>query len=364
MTSYTAPPARYRGTFPPKMTDKPPFSLEVPGVEKVEGETIPRRLASHVHELQSEPEPGIATVWDVIARGASVFGDGDAVGSRTLLHTHEEMKKVKKMVDGQETEVDKKWTYYEMSPYKWKSFKSWKRQAEAIGSGYRKLGLGKEDRVYIFAATRYVSLFISARRVLTTSSERWLASAHGAASQSMPIVTAYDTLGEAAIRHALLATKPKLVYLEPHLIPTLTNTLDDADVRVVVYNDEHDVSQDHLDELRAAHEHLEVLSFSALVELGSENLVAPVPPKADDLCCIMYTSGTTGNPKGVLLTHKNIVGACKPFSSPSVLFQIIPHHSVSHAAPLHSISQIAYDIANGQPSGWYPSGSWSICWPR
>ncbi|KAI9746657.1 MAG: long-chain fatty acid-CoA ligase [Claussenomyces sp. TS43310] len=158
MTSYTIPPARFKGAFAPKMTDRPPFSLEVPGVEKVAGETIPRRLASHVHELQSEPEPGIATVWDVVARSASVFGDGDAVGSRTLLHTHEEVQKMKKMMDGKETEVDKKWTYYELSPYKWKSFKSWKQQTEAIGSGYRKLGLVKEDRVYIFAATRYFYL--------------------------------------------------------------------------------------------------------------------------------------------------------------------------------------------------------------
>lgn len=152
--SYAVPPPRYRGAFAPRTIDKPPFSLEVPEVKAVEGETIPRRLASHVHELQSQPEPGIATVWDVVARSASVFGDGNAVASRTLLHNHEEMKKVKKTVDGEETEVDKKWVYYEMSPYHWKSFKSWKQQAEAIGSGYRELGLMKEDRVYIFAATR------------------------------------------------------------------------------------------------------------------------------------------------------------------------------------------------------------------
>ncbi len=26
-----------------------------------------------------------------------------------------------------------------------------------------------------------------------------------------------------------------------------------------------------------------------------------------DLACVVYTSGTTGNPKGVMLTHRNIV---------------------------------------------------------
>ena len=30
----------------------------------------------------------------------------------------------------------------------------------------------------------------------------------------------------------------------------------------------------------------------------------------DDLCCIIYTSGTGGLPKGVMLTHGNILCNC------------------------------------------------------
>lgn len=50
-----------------------------------------------------------------------------------------------------------------------------------------------------------------------------------------------------------------------------------------------------------------------IIELGQEN---PVPEqvqeikdsiKTDDLATIIYTSGTTGNPKGVMLSHKNII---------------------------------------------------------
>ncbi len=128
----------------------------------------------------------------------------------------------------------------------------------------------------------------------------------------MPIVTAYDTLGEDGLRHSLIETKAKAIFLEPHLVPTLMTSLKRAkDIQYIIYNtdSEQEIKQADLEELAASHEHLTVLSFEELRRKGLFNPADPVPPQPEDLCCIMYTSGSSGTPKGVRLKHKNVVAA-------------------------------------------------------
>lgn len=46
---------------------------------------------------------------------------------------------------------------------------------------------------------------------------------------------------------------------------------------------------------------------------GKENPSSIVPPQAHDICTIMYTSGTSGDPKGVEISHENIVALVRAF---------------------------------------------------
>ncbi len=48
-------------------------------------------------------------------------------------------------------------------------------------------------------------------------------------------------------------------------------------------------------------------SYAALMEHGSKSPVDAIHPDPDDLCGFIYTSGTTGKPKGVLLSHANLM---------------------------------------------------------
>lgn len=277
-------------------THQPPFSVEVPDSKHVDGETIPRRHPLSKDKLRTTPSPDVHTIYDIIKRSSEKFGNAKALGTRKLIETHQEVKQVKKIVDGEERQVDKKWTYFELGPYEYLSFSEYEKLTLQIGAGYRKLGMVKNDRVHIFAAT----------------SAHWLASAHGAVTQSMAIVTAYDTLGEEGLKHSLVATNAKAIFLDPHLLPTLINPLKDAkDIKYVIWNSQNEVKQKNIDDLKSAHDHLTILSFEELRKLGEENPVDPVPPSPKDLCCIMYTSGSTGAPKGVPIKHESVVASSK-----------------------------------------------------
>ncbi|CDQ95477.1 unnamed protein product [Oncorhynchus mykiss] len=50
-----------------------------------------------------------------------------------------------------------------------------------------------------------------------------------------------------------------------------------------------------------------VQSMQDVEDLGRENHRKPLPPTPEDLSIVCFTSGTTGNPKGVMLTHGNVV---------------------------------------------------------
>jgi long-chain acyl-CoA synthetase len=143
---------------------------------------------------------------------------------------------------------------------------------------------------------------------------------HGAVSQSIPIVTAYDTLGEEGLKHSLVQTQAKAIFCDPHLLPTLFNPLKVAqEIRYIIYNNDGELKQENIERLKGEYGYLTILSFEELRELGEKNPVDAVPPEPEDLCCIMYTSGSTGTPKGVPIKHKAVIASRKAFEIPSIL---------------------------------------------
>jgi len=139
-------------------------------------------------------------------------------------------------------------------------------------------------------------------------------------SQSLFSVSLYDTLGpdasEYIIRHANLACVVTslnhvgaLMKIKPHL-PNLKFlvVLDPLEPA----NDENPAlsKKELLDSMSKSLDlNLKIYSLAEVEALGRVSALSLNPPQPSDIVTINYTSGTTGPPKGVVLTHLNSVAA-------------------------------------------------------
>jgi long-chain acyl-CoA synthetase len=139
-------------------------------------------------------------------------------------------------------------------------------------------------------------------------SAQWIATSHACATQSLSIVTAYDSLGQSGLEHSLLQSQAEVLYIDPYLLKTATEPLKKSKVHTIIVNKASIFDGlDILESFKAANPKFKVISFDEACELGKSNMVEPVYPKPEDLYCVMYTSGSGGVPKGVRIAHKNLV---------------------------------------------------------
>lgn len=128
------------------------------------------------------------------------------------------------------------------------------------------------------------------------------------------------------MKHSLVQTGSTAIFLDPTLIRSLDNVLKDVkSIKYVIYNTDQEPSEEDLKKIKSSFSYLNILSIEELRKLGEENPIDPVPPAPEDLCCIMYTSGSTGPPKGVPLTHKNVIAASSSNPPPSARIFYLEH---------------------------------------
>ena len=273
-----------------------------------------------------------------------------AMGYRSIIDIHEETKLVNKKIipEGNTVQQEKKWLYWELSPYKYETCNELLDTLHNIGRGLVKIGLVPQstDKLHIFAST----------------SHKWMKMYLGSQSQSIPIVTAYDTLGESGLTHSIWQTESTAIFTDNSLLSKLINPLANIErtgnIKYIVYNENLDPNDQRftgrlyseakkaLDQIRQIRPDIFFYSFDEIVSIGQSaiNEIDPHPPKPNDLSCIMYTSGSTGDPKGVVLKHSNIVAGIAGVSLNVIDDFVDKNHRVIAFLPLAHIFELVFEL--------------------
>lgn len=166
------------------------------------------------------------------------------------------------------------------------------REATQLAVGLQKLGIQKGDRV-IVTTLNCPEVMIAYQAI---------SRAGGVIIPAMPLLKAPE------IHYIATNSQARAVIASPILFPLLQEAL--KDIPTAQHLIGIDSGLEKLPEIEGSfqvHKYSEVVaSGSAFAEHYLENLPG-VSPDPDDPAVIIYTSGTTGNPKGVVLTHRNVV---------------------------------------------------------
>jgi len=144
--------------------------------------------------------------------------------------------------------------------------------------------------------------------LFSPTSHNWNIMAFSAFRRGMVISTCYDTLGPEGLQYSLNEVEAGILFTSVSLLSTISKIVSQCPyLKTVVYVDDKTADLKHLDEFKTAFPNLNLISLEDLLVLGSTNFVEEVVTGPTDTACIMYTSGSTGVPKGVKLSNEGFV---------------------------------------------------------
>ncbi|KAL4147322.1 hypothetical protein PRNP1_011078 [Phytophthora ramorum] len=143
--------------------------------------------------------------------------------------------------------------------------------------------------------------------VFAKNSYQWSIVEHSTSRMAYALVPLYDTLGPTAIPFILNHTEMSVVFCGKDQFKTLMGVVHECPSVKTVVQFEDGIDEE--EKVLAQKHKVTLMTLSQVIEDGRKNVVPADPPLPSDLATICFTSGTTGDPKGAMLTHANMMAA-------------------------------------------------------
>uniref|UniRef100_A0AAQ5Z6Y2 long-chain-fatty-acid--CoA ligase n=1 Tax=Amphiprion ocellaris TaxID=80972 RepID=A0AAQ5Z6Y2_AMPOC len=242
----------------------------------------PYRAVSATKRLVTSLHPGVDTLDKVFEYAATRFPHRDCLGTREVISEEDEQqsngKVFKKVVLGE---------------YRWLSYQETLTAATQLGSGLASLGQRPKTNIAIFCETR----------------AEWIIAAQACFMYNFPLVTLYSTLGGPAIVHGLNETQVTHIITSKELLETRLKAIliEVPRLQHIIVVENTPTTWPSYPRGIGIHNMTAVQKLGARPENGKFESRERKQPLPSDIAVIMYTSGSTGIPKGVMISHSNIL---------------------------------------------------------
>jgi len=233
--------------------------------------------------LQELVNAGVDTMAKCFKFGLNKYSHNRCLGTRQLLDEEDEYQPNGK--------IFKKW---KLGDYTWQSYIDVDILSTDLGKGLRELGQKHLENICVFADTK----------------SEWMVAAQACFKQTFPVVTLYTNLGEDAIVHGINQTEVAIIITSYDLLPKFKAILHRTPLVKCLVVIEDQLHQFETDGFKPG---VRIVAFQAVIEMGKGSNCVAVNPRPQDPAIIMYTSGSTGVPKGVVLPHSALVATVKAF---------------------------------------------------